>query len=288
MANLRNIVLGLVLFCIVMAGRAATYYVATNGNDSADGSVGTPWLTVTNGVAHAVAGDTVLVGAGTYSKEVITKHDGTSGSPIVIDGQGIATMPVWICTNQYNYLFNFTIAGRAGGYWGYLARFAHHSILSNNIFDGAYNTLMAGGCLTWESPQAGELPWGTNCASDCLVVSNTFKRISGDTAIQVYGDRNTILGNRLIDGDAVDWFHVWGRTNRIIGNTCSNAFVSGLDSNHPDFFQAYGLNGVGSAGVIVESNTVIAGHGLNSLGMFEGQDCEFIGDYNSETTCLLV
>ncbi len=46
---------------------AGTYYIATTGDDlTGDGSLENPWLTVSNGVAHAVAGDSVRVAAGTY------------------------------------------------------------------------------------------------------------------------------------------------------------------------------------------------------------------------------
>ncbi len=46
---------------------AADIYVATTGDDlTGDGSLGNPWLTVSNGMAHAIAGDSVHVAAGTY------------------------------------------------------------------------------------------------------------------------------------------------------------------------------------------------------------------------------
>ncbi len=45
-----------------------TYYVATTGDDlNGDGSFGNPWLTVSNGVFNAVAGEVVHVAAGTYT-----------------------------------------------------------------------------------------------------------------------------------------------------------------------------------------------------------------------------
>lgn len=44
----------------------ATYYVSTTGNDSADGSIGTPWLTWQHGFDTIVAGDTLYIRGGLY------------------------------------------------------------------------------------------------------------------------------------------------------------------------------------------------------------------------------
>lgn len=61
----------------------ATYYVATNGSDSNNGSSGSPWLTITKAAATAVAGDTVQVASGTYNSASINcNNSGTSGARI--------------------------------------------------------------------------------------------------------------------------------------------------------------------------------------------------------------
>lgn len=44
----------------------ADYYVATTGDDSADGSQAAPWATLEKAIATAVGGDSVTVGAGDY------------------------------------------------------------------------------------------------------------------------------------------------------------------------------------------------------------------------------
>src|SRR5579872_4296541 len=45
---------------------AATYYVATTGNDGGSGSSSTPWATLQHAVDHIGPNDTILVEAGTY------------------------------------------------------------------------------------------------------------------------------------------------------------------------------------------------------------------------------
>lgn len=82
---------------------AATYYVATTGNDANDGSLGTPWKTPHKAELSTAAGDTVLFRGGTYRHSCCTtgancpdplgnapdgirlmyiQHGGTAGNPI--------------------------------------------------------------------------------------------------------------------------------------------------------------------------------------------------------------
>ncbi|RKP49874.1 hypothetical protein D7Z26_18770 [Cohnella endophytica] len=67
-----------------VAHAAATYYVATTGSDSNNGtSLGTPFKTIQKAASVAVAGDTVNIRAGTYRETVSPANNGTSASPIV-------------------------------------------------------------------------------------------------------------------------------------------------------------------------------------------------------------
>ena len=65
------------------AAHAATYYVATTGNDSNPGTRSQPWRTVAYAVSTMVAGDTTYVMDGTYNEGVIRfKRSGTQTAPI--------------------------------------------------------------------------------------------------------------------------------------------------------------------------------------------------------------
>ena len=56
------------IMCVAcLTGRGATYYVATNGNDSATGTESEPLLTIQAAVDKTTTGDTVQLTAGTYS-----------------------------------------------------------------------------------------------------------------------------------------------------------------------------------------------------------------------------
>ena len=69
---------------------ATTYYVSTTGDNGHDGkSEATAWRTITYAADTVVAGDTVMIKAGTYVNEHVTPdNSGTSTSPIVFEGYG--------------------------------------------------------------------------------------------------------------------------------------------------------------------------------------------------------
>lgn len=48
----------------------ATYYVSKTGSDAADGSSGSPWLTILHALSGRVAGDTVYVRPGVYAESL--------------------------------------------------------------------------------------------------------------------------------------------------------------------------------------------------------------------------
>ena len=74
----------------------ATIYVSTTGSDSGSGASGSPVKSITKAAQLAQAGDTVLVGAGTYNGTVSISKNGTAsgqitfkpadGAHVVIDG----------------------------------------------------------------------------------------------------------------------------------------------------------------------------------------------------------
>ncbi len=75
----------LIVACQVVAADAAVYYVATNGSDSANGAIGTPWATPLKAFQSAHAGDTIYFRGGTYAIPQINTAgyaSGSSGSPI--------------------------------------------------------------------------------------------------------------------------------------------------------------------------------------------------------------
>ncbi len=79
----------LFIFFLSVSLQAAQYFVETDGNDSNTGLDNTPsgaWLTVGKGAATAVAGDTVTIGAGTFTERITLPNSGVVGSPIIFQG----------------------------------------------------------------------------------------------------------------------------------------------------------------------------------------------------------
>ncbi|WP_165700655.1 right-handed parallel beta-helix repeat-containing protein [Alienimonas californiensis] len=87
------------LLALSVPAGATNYYVRTSGNDNpADPSSGgksasKAYRTMQRAANVAVAGDTVYVGAGTYSESVIGMSDGTSAAPLtwIADTSGVHT-----------------------------------------------------------------------------------------------------------------------------------------------------------------------------------------------------
>lgn len=60
---------------------AATYYVATNGSDSNNGSQAAPWRTIAHGSQKMAGGDTLYIRAGTYNEGIGTSAKIPNGTP---------------------------------------------------------------------------------------------------------------------------------------------------------------------------------------------------------------
>ncbi len=73
------------LTAAIKTATAATYYVATTGNDSTGaGTFASPWLTINYGVSQLSAGDTLNIRGGIYRETVIMSVTGTSENRITI------------------------------------------------------------------------------------------------------------------------------------------------------------------------------------------------------------
>ena len=61
-----------------------TYYVSPSGSDSAAGTLEQPFATVQHGVNQLLAGDTLILRAGSYHESVTLARSGTAGAPITL------------------------------------------------------------------------------------------------------------------------------------------------------------------------------------------------------------
>lgn len=124
-----------------LAAQAATYYVATNGNNSSSGTSSNPWRTVTYAVSKMVAGDTTYVKGGVYSEGVVRfAKSGTSSAPIkLLNAPG--AFPVISCTPPANGASSMVLltagSGKAAIGWitieGFEIRNCHNGIKFKNL-----------------------------------------------------------------------------------------------------------------------------------------------------------
>src|SRR5579862_2458322 len=73
-----------------------TWYVATNGSNSAPGagSLSQPFQTIQAAANVAEAGDTVMIHAGTYRETVTPAHSGSPSAPIIYEPFGDGTVVI--------------------------------------------------------------------------------------------------------------------------------------------------------------------------------------------------
>lgn len=128
---------------------AATYYVATTGSNSNDGSEATPWLTIKKAADTMVAGDTTYVRGGTYTETTTVRFGvtGTQSAPIkLLAYPGESPVITWSGqTSTYRILIENIAGDQAGigwitisgfeirtGYDGIKFASLHDSVLSHN------------------------------------------------------------------------------------------------------------------------------------------------------------
>ena len=129
-----------------------TYYVATNGNDSGNGTSGSPWRTISKAMkANLKPGDDVVVRSGTYKEGVVINKDGAAGNYITVRSEvpgGAKIVPpgekqgVFINAN-YIKLDGFDVSGSKNS--GIAANSLHHVNITNNIVhDNVSNGIFVG------------------------------------------------------------------------------------------------------------------------------------------------
>src|SRR5690349_4837625 len=74
----------LIALSFAASADAATYYVATNGNDGANGSLATPFKTLTKAASVTRPGDVVEVRGGVYMQTAQITATGTANARITI------------------------------------------------------------------------------------------------------------------------------------------------------------------------------------------------------------
>jgi parallel beta-helix repeat protein len=155
---IRIILCVLLMHVLMLESNAFIYYVDPihAGSNTNSGLLGSPWATIQKAASTAQAGDTVYVGAGSYSEKITFANSGTSDALITFIGVGSVTIQepanttVWsgtlnLNTKSYIRIQNFSIQN---AYWfGIYVEACDHIYVENNK---TYNT-GASGISVWHS-----------------------------------------------------------------------------------------------------------------------------------------
>jgi hypothetical protein len=253
-----------------------TLYVATTGNDAADGSLDHPWQTLQHAANVVNPGDTVVVRAGNYIGMYLDR-DGTAtgritfkADPGVTINQRNATTPDGINLEGADYItidgFNVVGMPRTGiravtdhdvilrnnhldqnGSWGILTGFSDDILIENNV---ASRSVAQHGIYVSNS---GDRPiirnntiWGNH---DAGIHMNGDASMGGDGIISgALVEGNVIYDNGLGGGSGINCDGVQNSTIR--NNLIYNEHASGISLYRID-------GGGGSTGNVVVNNTVI-------------------------------
>lgn len=258
--------------------QAATYHVAPGGNDANNGlSQATAFATIQHGADLAVAGDSVVVHAGSYQGFAAMDNSGTSGAPIVFlgddaditspcaynDQDGINVENVsWVVIEGFTVndmprtgirnVLSDHVTIRANSChsnykWGILCGFAEHAIIEYNTCSGSEDEH---GIYFSNSADDPIICWN-HCFDNNAngIHMNGDESMGGDGIIsnaQVYG--NTIHGNGVGGGSGINCD---GVINSVFYNNL-------LYDNHASGISLYRIDGGGpSTNNKVFNNTII-------------------------------
>ena len=215
----------LLLFCVPCF--ATTYYVSNTGNDLNSGSQTLPFATIQKAADVAIAGDTVIVKAGTYAGAKFSKS-GTSASPIVFRAEPGAIVNakgslnsnndnLWIRNASYITIDGFEVLSslRAGiAVQGEPTAETHGIVLKNNnchnnsrwgIFTGYAEGVRVENNIT--SYSAIEHGIYVSNSSDNPVISGNIAHHNNASGIQINADPalagDGIISNAVIDSNVI-------------------------------------------------------------------------------------
>jgi len=243
-----------ICFCIGAAHTAvaATYHVATNGNDSNTGTQSQPWRTIQHAAETMVAGDTVIVHEGTYDEDVSLVRSGSKGKRITFRASGKAVTKRFR-VGDFDHItidgFEMTNSDDTGLFMRFSGD--HIEILNNTIHDT-------------------RAMWGVILAEGdhVLIKDNRYYTSqptdgSDRTVFTLSGTNGIMEGNEIGPAIDIDAFRMFGHNHVVRRNYVHNVTCSGSGA-HVDVFQTFGVNGGESYDIVFENNVVVD---------FEGQLC---------------
>ena len=306
---------------VLMAGltvcRGTTYYVATTGSDSDGlGTTNSPWLTISNGVAHATTdGDMVYVSAGTYQ---VTTNITIQANAITLRGadrastfiQGMYSNGVGPYTNRGLYInnsgatveeftvwrFGMTNTDDRSGYGGgvYLENGTlNRCVITTNVArsgGGVYNNLgLVTDCVISSNTAVREKGGGLSQAGASALAWNC--TIAANVVTNEYGGGINLAGGSVIECIISNNVSCGGTNalNKGGGCTVSGGIISNctIANNRaiPGSCSGGGINGASAVGqsklyssIIRNNSATYGGGGVLLHNAWLVQDCTIEGN----------
>lgn len=210
---------GIVFALAATSAPGKTYVVATTGSDANSGTSSSPFKTIGKAASSVVAGDTVLVTAGTYSeKNIAPKSSGTQAARIVfkpVPGTGTVVVkhpataaddtPIFsLSSRNFIWIEGFTFKDFKYGRASIYITGGSNNVVINNRFENLGN----GEVATWN----GNSVVAIYSASRNIVRNNYFHNIIGDG---VAVNSSTSLNNLVTENSFVKFvgkLRSWGGT----------------------------------------------------------------------------
>ncbi len=261
-------------FCSGSSCSAATYYVATTGQDGASGTEAQPWRTVAHAAQQAQAGDMVCIAGGTYAGEhVVLANSGTADAPIVLkawngtpvldgeDGEGFGLL---LRGKSYVSIEGLTITRYKFGLYG---GGDTHDIAVHNVtaylnyhgicFEGGPHHIVITECTAYNNDMCNFLlaaRTNDSIIEDCIAFNREELGNHADYCFGITrGSCRNIIRNCVAGGHPEDGHHWSGHGFALRQDSCYNrimscrSFYSGCehfaakeDSDYNEFVNCFG------------------------------------------------
>jgi len=236
--------------------KGSVYYVTTSGDDGNPGTEASPWATIQKAGEVMVAGDTVVVAAGTYYGQVTVANSGDSQGcglgdmpitfladqlgGVILDANDSANNGFYIVGRNYVVIDGFEITGGRDGIFFDGDGYTYHVIRNCEIYDNGRDGIRA-----YEADKVtieGSLLYGNTDAGIRTISTVNDLEVSGCT-IYDNNDGLYLAGNSLItdciitnnttegvigdaSGDVVTYCDVWGNGTNYSGATAGTGCIS--------------------------------------------------------------
>jgi len=217
---MKRLILILTLTILSQVSFATNYYVAKTGNNTNQGTLSSPWLTIGKAAATMVAGDTVNIRAGTYNEHIAPANSGNStlgnityqeytGETVIVDGTGTVGWD-WdgvfsLVGKSYISIKNISIINSRG--FGVFASGSHHLTIDGN---STYNTGMSG---IW----IGDNSYNVTVNGNEVKHTNT---LPNQEALSISGSHDVVVSNNTVHDGLKEGIDAKGSYNvQIFGNT---------------------------------------------------------------------